>query len=323
MTDILIPKKNVIIDASVLSSLMSCGTLTDLRYNHNFIPISGKSNSLETGSLVHKILETYHKNMVNRIKRDDAIANAFLIGETYVRGCQFCTDFVPSESQDDGYIQITRPKCGHQINEFPGMMNTPQESDRSKVGWKWVFTTMEQYFDYYKNDSWVTLEVEVTKGEILYEDDECRVLWKAKLDRVVDTNQGIFPVDVKTMKMRRDTVSLNNQFIGQCLIMKTRNVVIDKIGFQTTLEPKDKFLRTIVSYSADRLIEWQSVTLPFWAKMYLMYQETGYWPQNFNSCEGKYGMCSYKEICESDRNMREETLKLHFKVGEKWEPMDE
>ena len=149
------------------------------------------------------------------------------------------------------------------------------------------------------------------------------MLWKAKLDRTVDTNQGIFPVDVKTMKVRRDTISLNNQFIGQCLIMKTRNVIIDKIGFQTTLEPKDKFLRVVVSYSADRLLEWQSTTLPFWAKMYLMYQETGYWPQNFTHCENKFGLCAYKGICEVDRGMREEELKLHFKIGEKWEPMDD
>jgi len=334
MTDILIPsKKNIIIDASVLSSLMSCGTLTDLRYNHNFISLDGKSNSLEVGSLVHKVLEVYHKNMVNKIKRSDAISNAFLMGDTYIRGCSYCTDFEPihdileMEKILNDHICldkcILKPKCGHSPNEYPGLSNTPQESDRSKTGWKWALTTLEQYFDYYKNDSWVTLEVEVVKKEILYEDDDIRIMWKAKLDRTVDTNQGIFPVDVKTMKVRRDTVSLNNQFIGQCLIMKTRNVIIDKIGFQTTLEPKDKFLRTVVPYSADRLLEWQSITLPYWCKMYVMYYETGYWPQNFTHCENKFGMCTFKGICESDRGMREEELKLHFKVGQAWEPSDD
>lgn len=318
MTEILIPKKNLIIDASVLSSLMSCGTFTDLRYNHNFVSLDGKSNSLEVGSLVHKILEVYRKGLINRLRRQDAIDTAFLAGEMYIRGCQFCTDFV-------SYHEYPKPQCGHQIDEYPGLQNTPQESTSSpnKIGWKWALETVQQYFDYYKNDSWVTLEAEVTKGEVLYEDEDIRILWKAKLDWVVDTNQGIYPVDTKTMKQRRDSVSLNNQFIGQCLIMKTRNIFIDKIGFQTSLEPKDKFSRPAVSYTADRLLEWQSVTLPFWGKMYQMYQETGYWPQNFTHCENKYGMCQFKSVCEADRGMREEELKLHFKIGKIWEPMED
>lgn len=342
MTEILIPKKNLIIDASVLSSLMSCGTFTDLRYNHNFVSLDGKSNSLEVGSLVHKILEVYRKGMINRLRRQDAIDTAFLAGEMYIRGCQFCTDFVSSHGDDTNITLgqealfhegehrctskcIMKPQCGHQIDEYPGLQNTPQESTSSpnKIGWKWALETVQQYFDYYKNDSWVTLEAEVTKGEVLYEDEDIRILWKAKLDWVVDTNQGIYPVDTKTMKQRRDSVSLNNQFIGQCLIMKTRNIFIDKIGFQTSLEPKDKFSRPAISYTSDRLIEWQSVTLPFWGKMYQMYQETGYWPQNFTHCENKYGMCQFKSVCEADRGMREEELKLHFRVGKVWEPFDD
>ena len=307
-----IPKKNLIIDASIMSSLMSCGMLTDLRYNHNFISLDGKSNSLEVGSLVHKILEIFNKSIISGAKRSDAIQSSFVAGEMYVRGCQYCTDFEPTETE-------IKPLCGHTQNEYEGLKNTPQDNEKNKVGWKWAFETMNQYFDFYKNDSWITLEAEVTKGEILYEDDDIRILWKAKLDRVVDTNQGILPVDVKTSKQNRNTLSLNNQFIGQCLLMKTRSMIIDKIGFQTTLEPKDKFSRVIMSYSADRLIEWQSITLPFWAKMYQMYQESEYWPQNFTHCDNKFGQCMYKGICESDRNMREEELQKNFKIGMKWD----
>jgi hypothetical protein len=56
----------------------------------------------------------------------------------------------------------------------------------------------------YRNDYWVPLEVEVVKARILYEDEEIRILWKAKLDVIFDTNQGIYPCDHKTSKQRRD-----------------------------------------------------------------------------------------------------------------------
>ncbi|MET0786270.1 MAG: hypothetical protein ABWY25_06150, partial [Paenisporosarcina sp.] len=145
----------------------------------------------------------------------------------------------------------------------------------------------------------------------------------AKLDLVCDTNQGIYPVDHKTMQKRRDTMSLNNQFIGQCLVKGTRGMHINKIGFQSSLKPEEKFTRNMVSYSAARLIEWQSETLPFHAKQLLMYEEIGHFPPNYTHCEGKYGKCPFHTVCESNPDMREEEIKLHFKVGPVWDPTND
>jgi hypothetical protein len=308
--EILIPKKNIVLDSQILSTLMSCPRLTDFRFNLNFRPMGGKSNSLEAGSLVHKILEYYYKSLINKFNRDLAIANGLTAGELYIRGCAICTDFVGKD-----------PSCGHQPNEFPGLKNTPQESTNkpSRVGWQYVLKTCEEYFEFRKSDSWIPLECEVVKGEVLYEDDEIRILWKAKLDLVMDSNQGIFPVDHKSMKQNRDNISLNNQFIGQCLLIRSRTIWINKIGFQTSLEPKDKFPRIPISYSADRLIEWQSEILPYYAKLLLMYSESGYWPPNFTHCSNIYGNCEFKDVCEANRDMREEELKKDFIIGEKWD----
>lgn len=336
MTDIIMPpKQNVVFDATVFTSIQKCGRFADLRFNHNLVSLNGKSNSLECGSLIHKILEEYNRSIIGGFKRDLAIANGMAAGEMYIASCPHCTGFTPScsatayEIENNTHIHnelcTLKPICGHQPNEYPGTPNTPPDSDSKtyKVGWKWILETMVQYFDFYRNDHWVPLEVEVVKSKILYEDDEIRILWKAKLDLTCDTNQGIFPVDHKSMKQRRDTNSLDNQFIGQCLIMNTRNVFIDKIGLQTTLKPEEKFSRPAVSYSADRLMEWQSEILPYWAKMYLLYVESGYYPPNFTQCEGKYGDCIFKKICESDRHMREEELKMKFTVGPIWNPTND
>lgn len=328
---ILIPKKNIILDATTLTSIMTCGRFVDLRHNHSLVQMTGKSNSLEVGSIVHKVLEIYYESIINGFNKPLAMANGFAAGELYIKGCQFCTDFVPT------HINLTnslgehvcapqdgcelKPNCGHPINEYPGVKNTPPDSDSKSyvIGWKYALNTCEQYFDHYKNDYWIPLETEVVKRKILFEDDEIRIMWKAKLDLTVDTNQGIYPVDHKTMKQRRDTLSLNNQFIGQCLMMGTRNAIINKIGFQTTLAPNEKFTRDLVSYSADRLIEWQSEILPYWAYQLLQFTESNHWPPNFTNCESKFGKCVFVDVCQSDRGMREEELKLHFIVAPKWD----
>jgi hypothetical protein len=309
-------KKNIILDATIFTTLMNCGRLADFRFNHNLVSLGGKSNSLECGSIVHKFLEVYYGGITKRLSKEQAKGFAFAAAEMYIQGCRGCADFTPTP-------EMPKPECGHKPDEFPGVKNTPKDNEGYKTGWQWVLDTCDQYSIFYRNDHWVPLEVEIVKSSVLYEDDEIRILWKAKLDLVADTNQGIYPIDHKTMKQRRDTVSLNNQFIGQCLIMNTRNVFINKIGFQATLKPEEKFTRPPVSYSAARLFEWQSETLPYYSKLLLMYAETGHYPPNYTACEGKYGNCAFLKVCESNPDMREEEIRQSFTVGPIWNPTND
>lgn len=310
-------KTNVILDATVLSTLMACPRLSDFRFNHNLQPIEGKSNSLECGSIVHKFLEVYYQSVIDGVKKEQARGFAFTAAELYITGCKFCMDFKETP-------EIPKPLCGHPPNEYPGVKNTPKESEGYKIGWHYVLDTCDQYLQFWRNDHWVPLEVEKVHGKILYEDDEIRILWKAKIDIIWDTNQGINSGDHKTMKQRRNDNSMNNQFMGQCLLLKTQKVFKNKVGFQTTLKPEEKFTRPPINYSVPRLIEWQSETLPYYAKLLLMYNETGHFPPNFTHCEGKYGDCSfYEHVCQHDPGMREQQIKLHFYVGPEWNPTND
>lgn len=309
-------KSNVILDATTLTTLMSCARLADFRFNHNFMSLDGKSNSLECGLIVHVFMEYYYRAIIGGVKRDNAFGYGISAAELYIKGCPHCTDF---ESLDG-----SKPSCGHKPNEFPGVQNTPKDSEGYKVGWQWVLDTCDSYHNFYRGDHWQPLEIEVVKGKVLYEDDEVRVLWKAKFDGIFDTNQGIFPLDHKSMKQRRNTNSMNNQFMGQCILTGTQQVIINKVGFQTSLKPNEKFERKPIGYGTERLLEWQGVILPYYAKLLLMYAETGHWPPNFTHCEGKYGNCAfYERVCSQNPSMREQQLKTYFKVGPTWDPTND
>ena len=311
--EIIVPKKNIIFDATILSSLQSCPRYADFRFNHCFEPLNGKSNSLECGSLVHKILEVFFLSQIAGHTRAQALGYAFAAGELYIQGCSYCTD----------YKGDNKPSCNHEPDEYPGLMNTPPDNEKKpkRTGWKWVLQTMEEYFDYTKNDVWTPKEVELVKGKMLYEDDEIRVLWKAKLDLLAETNVGIRPVDHKTMSQDRQSTKMHNQFMGQCFIEDVPSMVVNKIGFQLSKKPEERFKRVMWTYTRDHMLEWQSEIVPYWAYQYLSYEEGGYYPPRYVQCEGKYGTCEFCEhVCGVDRNLREAGLRAHFKIGRAWDP---
>jgi hypothetical protein len=301
---------NVAMDATILSSLMSCARLTDFKYNQNLTPAGGKSNSLEVGSMVHAFLEYYYQSLIDHKTKSDAIDAGVAAAKLFIKGCPICQAF-PIDA-------VGHPSCGHKNADFTGMISTPQKSDKTLIGWEWALDTCMQYLAHYVNDSFTPIAAELTKSEIIYESDSIRILWKAKFDLIADSGM-IIPYDHKTMKQRRDSLSLNNQFMGQCILTKSRNMIVNKIGFQTSLKPSEKFERAMMSYSKNRLDEWQNKIVPYWAQKLIEYNQSGYWAPNFTHCENKYGFCEFKEVCSSDENMRNEVIKLNFVKRRVWD----
>jgi hypothetical protein len=298
---------------------MSCGRMTDNRFNHDLVDKEGKSNSLEAGSIVHAFLEYYYQGIIDGKSKSDSVDLGVVAAKLFINGCPVCKD-LPIDF-------VGTPSCGHKIGDYIGVKNTPQKSGkqdighgiRDYIGYDHCLDTCLQYLVRWTSDAWTPLHSEHTKGEVIFENEFLRVLWKAKFDLIVDTNQQILSIDHKTMKQKRDSLSLNNQFMGQCILMKSRNMVINKIGFQTSLKPQEKFERAMMSYSKARLDEWQNVIVPYWANEMIKYSQTSYWPPNFTHCENKYGKCAFNEVCASDPGMREETMKLHFIKGRAWD----
>lgn len=291
----------IIMDSQLLSSMMACPRMGQLSFVRNFKANKGKSNALEAGSMVHTISEFYNKAIKDGKSRIDAIAIGFEAGQEYV---------LPY-SPNNKYVKD---------REHTGIQNMPMEDDPKATSVAQVVKTMEEYFDHYRNDLWTVVDVEHVRGRVIFEDSDIKILWKAKYDLIVDTNIGIHSVDHKTMKQRKDTMVLNNQFIGQCTLLNSRNVIIDKIGFQKTLKPSEKFTRPVVSYSLDIMEEWRNDIVPYYARMWAAYCEAGYFPPNYTHCENKYGYCQfYEDICRSDRGMREESLKIFFHEGKPWD----
>src|SRR4051812_23993230 len=166
---------NIAMDATILSSLMSCARLTDFRFNQNLVSIGGKSNSLECGSIVHTFLEYYYGALVEGKSKADATDIGFAAAKLYITGCPVCKD-LPIDS-------VGIPPCGHKLGDFIGVVNTPEhstkysksEGTKELTGWRHALDTCLQYLAHYKSDAWTPLVSEHTKGEVIYQDDSLTV----------------------------------------------------------------------------------------------------------------------------------------------------
>ena len=313
--EVIIPKHNIGFDATLLTAIMGCARRSDFRFNLDLQPITGKPTGIERGSIAHHYLEAFYKAIVKGCKRDEASQLGLKHASLYIKGCPYCIASQPCPFK-------------HPEGEFLGVKNTKEESVtkankelglKKSIGWAQVLKTIQEYIDFTQNDSWIPLEVECVKGKVIYEDDDIRVLWKAKYDLIVDTIDGFIPVDHKLMSFDYPMSDLNNQFMGQTLLLNAKYMVVDKIGLQTTYKPSEKFTRDKKYYTKNQLTEFVTEIVPYWAKMLVMYAESGYFPPNHAHCEGKFGMCEFYDVCKEDKEARESKLRVLFQKGRKWD----
>jgi hypothetical protein len=276
-------KKIIAVDSQKLSMVQMCGYKYDLTFNRSVIPAE-KQDFFEKGDLMHKMMQTYYsmhkytQRWPNSFTRDKIFKIIERVGEWYA-------------------IQ----------------KSLPQDEIEECI---WVFG---QYLDYYWGERSVTLAVEQVASKMLYEDDELAILYDAKIDWICSLgNSPILPVDHKTSSRRGNTIAISNQFMGYCWILGVSNIMVNKIGFQKTVKPADKFTRPIMSYPLGVIDGWVKNSV-YWIKQILQYEEQQFWPQNFTSCD-KYSGCIFHDLCEAPPETRAAQIAANFDIRpEPWD----
>lgn len=273
------PKKTLFIDSQILSTIMLCPKMTELRFVRN-LGTEQKPEPFERGDLLHKVFAKYYTEIKEGVSRPFASSHAL----------QFGREFAIQSQLDDIDVNDILYQCS-------------------------------EYFLYYHDESWHPIAVEQPFSFVLYEDDDLKIIYGGIIDLVVELeNDPIMPVDHKSQKKRYDISDLSNQFMGYCTALGVNNININKVGFQKTLKPNERFTRQRMSYSDERLHEWKIKVAVPWARQLIFHEETGMWPMNWTSCD-KYSGCFYKNyICRASPDVREYNIERHFVIQEPWNP---
>ncbi len=147
---------------------------------------------------------------------------------------------------------------------------------------------------------------------VLFENEFFRISMTGKVDLVISDNiYENMPVDHKTFSRDFPLNRLSNQFINYCNATGSNYILINRVGLQTSLKPKDKYKRVPISYDPVYIEQWRQNTI-VWAMRYLDCVQTNNWEMNPQACT-RYG-----RLCDYLSN-KEYKLNADFKIAEKWD----
>lgn len=165
--------------------------------------------------------------------------------------------------------------------------------------------------------------------------------YTGKIDRLIEHQGLVYVEDHKSGSQKPNFRQFDpsNQMMGYAwLAQKLTGLPIAgvRINAHAVLKTTSHFERQTIMYSQDRLEEWaenygrwvQRVNDSMRLATLAVAPETqptqlaidAAFPMNLNACAGKYGMCTYTEVCTYPANIRGKILEAEYE-NEAWDPM--
>lgn len=282
--------KVIQVDSQVLSLFMSCPAKFNYVMNRHLVPAEGPPAGIRRGTIIHNACLEYWKIRIANIADYETAIRAA------VRKAK--TELEQQMDFDSDYRLDT-------------------------------LNNLLEFLKFIQASSWIPLAAEKHFRVKVYEDPvaRLRIYLTGRIDLILRSPQiSVLPVDNKTESERWFYTQMSNQFKIYCIATETNILGVQRIGFQKTVKPEEKFKMEMLPFDPDVLEEWRTVTLPHYVLRLIECYEKDFWPMNSTSCVHGHFKCEFsdgrdhKGICNVSRSVREQKLLRYFKIGEPWDP---
>lgn len=275
-------KVNIVLDMSQYDTFLLCPERYNRRYNMNKVKAE-KAPQLDRGTLVHVGCEVYYEALKNGTTYQDAVNQAL------------------SKIREAGVTS----------------------SDLEPEAVERVMDVMEEYFDYWRveDQNYEIVEVEKSFLVLIYEDEEVRIFTAGKIDLITnDKDYTNLPHDHKSYDRDFPVSRMTNQFRCYANALNSNWLVVDRIGFQKTLKPFEKFKRPKLSYDKYAIQQWKDNVVRQILFHYLPCVADNIWPMNETSCDKYHRQCEYYEVCDaSGQPAKMYKLNANYQTIEPWD----
>lgn len=266
-------KRNLVISANSLNIAQTCWKKYAYEKIDGYVP-NHKGHSLEAGDLIHQGLKVYYRG---------------------------------KQEKRSPHEQLVEAGCARIRQSAADMTIELEEVDN-------VIFQFKEYCKFYQYEIWEPLAVEEPFSKVLYDGKDLRILYEGITDLVAKDIQHdrVLVVDHKSGERNSTPSSLANQFTGYAWAFGVNWVVVNRIGFQKTLSPQERFKRYIIEYKPEQLEEWVEDTISF-AHEIVMHLDHDYWPMNRSGCD-KFNGCIFRHVCGTYPSNRAYMLRAHFSL---------
>jgi len=286
------------LDSQIENSIDLCDERYRLEQVEHWRPLV-KAKALERGSICHFMIKHYRRG--KKAGRTGMDQHAALVNEAIFKGSVMAA-------------------ASHHISvqEF-------EEEDKR------VF---QEYVLRWQYDGWEILDVEEPFSKVLHEDEHpivhartlypgLVVIYEGVVDaRVRDPKMGVVVVDTKTESRKSYPFILSNQFQGYEWAFDCP-VIVDKVGFQTSLPTVEKLRRLEHISGGWAIDEWKRDTVLKVRKAIGLLDDLANGAtsleKNRTSCD-KYSGCIFQRVCKVPEESREYKLTANFFKDKAWDP---
>lgn len=252
-------KINIVLDATMLDTFMSCECKFNYRFNLNKT-LPTKAPQLDRGSLLHLGFETYFNALKNKVEFKDRL--------------------------DESLAAISKESLLTELDN--------ELVQRLKDVFVESCTVMRD-----RDEQMEVLAVEQPFSYVLHEDETIRLVMIGKIDLLVNEPGYVnLPYDHKSYERDFPLDRKANQFCNYVFATGGNYLIVNRVGMQTTIIPSKKHKRVPLSYDPIFLEEWKKNVIK-WSYRYLDCVIDNEWPMNTTSCNKFNRPCEYTEICES------------------------
>lgn len=273
-------KINIVWDSTLLDAYIHCPCFFDYRHNHCFTTVV-KAKPLDKGGIMHVGFETYYKSLKDKKSFEASLDEALKA----IRVALTDSDLDTAEGE----------RCLVVLEE-------------NLLRWR------------IEDRNWDYIAVESPFSFLLHEDELLRIIMIGKID-LLKSNEHYtnLPQDHKTYERDFPLSRLANQFTCYAYATDSNFLVVNRVGFQTSIKPEIKHKRQPLSYDPVFKEQWKQNVIK-WAYRYYDSCVDNEWPMNQTSCFKFNRLCEYHDICETTGNENKiHKLNTSFKVGEKWD----
>jgi len=276
------PDKVVVkLDSQIANAIDLCAERYRLEHVLNRRPIK-KGEALERGGVMHSMMGHYYRGKMEgrtvKGEHNKLIDECVLIGRQEASMARF--DLQQFEEED-------------------------------------LYTFKENIL-HHQYDGWEILSVEEPFTRVLFDSEDLMILWEGIIDLRIRDAKGVGGVvDHKTEARKSTPFVLSNQFQGYSWAFDSQ-VIINKIGFQKTLENRERYRRIYITHEPALLEEWRQDIIRG-VRRAIEWHRVDYFPRNRTSCD-KYSGCIFQQVCKAHPAVREYKLQAYYIQDKAWDP---